>query len=145
MDGRDFYTLAQQLALRTTEAAWRSAVSRAYYAAFHVARQLMEDLGFTVPRVDRAHGHLWLRLSNCGDSQVQHAGANLNDLRRDRNWADYDLARPMRQAVVRRSLLVVPQIIRVLDAAALEPTRTRITDAMKIYERNVLHDVTWHP
>jgi hypothetical protein len=36
-------------------------------------------------------------------------------------------------------------IIRALDAAASEPTRTQIRDAMKIYERDVLHDVTWHP
>jgi hypothetical protein len=27
----------------------------------------------------------------------------------------------------------------------LEPTRSQIRDAMKIYERDVLHDVTWHP
>jgi hypothetical protein len=145
MDGRDFLTLAQQLAAAPTEAAWRSAVSRAYYAAFHVARQLMEDLKFAVPRADRAHSHLWLRLSNCGDPQVVAAGRNLNDLRRDRNWADYDLAHPMHQMIVQRPLLVAPQIIRVLDAAAIDPTRTQITGTMKIYERDVLHDVTWHP
>jgi hypothetical protein len=27
----------------------------------------------------------------------------------------------------------------------VEPTRTQITDAMKIYERDVLQDITWHP
>jgi hypothetical protein len=31
------------------------------------------------------------------------------------------------------------------EAAAVEPIRTQITDAMKIYERDVLKDVTWHP
>jgi hypothetical protein len=36
-------------------------------------------------------------------------------------------------------------IIRALDAATVEPTRTQITDTMKVYERDVLHDVTWHP
>ena len=36
-------------------------------------------------------------------------------------------------------------IIQALDAAALEPVRTQITDAIKVYERDVLHDVTWHP
>ena len=34
---------------------------------------------------------------------------------------------------------------RHLDAAAVEPVRTQVTDAMKVYERDVLHDVTWHP
>ncbi len=42
-------------------------------------------------------------------------------------------------------LLATAQIIQVFDSAATEPTRTTITNAMKIYERDVLHDVTWHP
>jgi hypothetical protein len=36
-----------------------AAVSRGYYAAFHVARQFMEDLGFLIPRGDQAHAYLW--------------------------------------------------------------------------------------
>jgi len=145
MDARDFLALAQQLALATTEAAWRSAVSRAYYAAFHIARELMEDLGFTVPHADRAHSHLWLRLSNCGDAHTERAARRLNDLRRERNGADYDLKRAMPKAAAQSQLPFAAQIIQVFDAARMEPTRTAITDAMKIYERDVLHDVTWHP
>jgi hypothetical protein len=145
MDPRDFLVLAQHLAVATTEAAWRTAVSRAYYAAFHVARQLMEDLGFAVPQADRAHAYLWLRLSNCGDPQVERAGMNLNDLRRERNGADYHLVRTIRQAPAQKQCPVAASTIQVLESAALEPTRTAITDAMKIYERDVLHDVTWHP
>src|SRR5438445_3393042 len=91
MNGRDFLTLASKLLAETTEAAWRSAVSRAYYAAFHEARQLLRDLGFVVPRADQAHAYLWLRLSNCGDPQVRLAGSDLNRLRRERNRADYDI------------------------------------------------------
>src|SRR5713101_8397962 len=99
MNVRDFLTLAKALANETTEVAWRSAVSRAYYGAFHVARQLLEDLGFTVPQADRAHAYLWLRLSNCGHLQLTDAGRVLNDLRRQRNWSDYDLNRPLAQQV----------------------------------------------
>ena len=36
-------------------------------------------------------------------------------------------------------------IIRVLDAATQGPARIRIRDAMIVYERDVLHDVTWRP
>jgi hypothetical protein len=106
---------------------------------------LLEGLGFTVPQADRAHSYLWLRLSNCGNPNVQRAGVDLNDLRRDRNGADYDLRRPVRQHVVRTAVQAAANVIRVLDAAAIEPTRTQITDAMKVYERDVLHDVTWRP
>jgi len=70
MNGRDFLPLATRLAEGTTEADWRSAVSRAYYAAFHVARRLFFDLKFTVPRADRAHQYLVFRLAalevSCG-------------------------------------------------------------------------------
>src|SRR5438477_485799 len=41
MNWRDFLSLAARLAADVTEADWRAAVSRAYYAAFHVARQLL--------------------------------------------------------------------------------------------------------
>jgi hypothetical protein len=35
------------------------------------------------------------------------------------------------------------QIVRALDAAAFEPVRSNITAAMRVYERDVLRDVTW--
>ncbi len=41
MNWRDFLSLAARLAADTTEADWRTAASRAYYAAFHAARQLL--------------------------------------------------------------------------------------------------------
>jgi hypothetical protein len=38
MDGTGFLHLAVRLSGGATEAEWRSAVSRAYYGAFHLAR-----------------------------------------------------------------------------------------------------------
>jgi hypothetical protein len=137
--------LARRLASASTEPEWRSAVSRAYYAAFHVARQLLEDLGFRVPYADRAHAYLWLRLHNCGDPQVRLAGGELNGLRGSRNLADYDLRHPFRARIASHRVRAADRIIRLLDAARQEPTRTQITDAMKAYERDVLKDITWHP
>lgn len=145
MTGRDFLVLARALATQATEAAWRTAVSRAYYAAFHVARQLMEDLGFTVPPDASGHRYLIYRLSNCGQAQVRAAGQSLDDLRRQRTWADYQLHLLPRQGICQMAVNLADSIIQALDAAALEPTRTQITDAMKIYERDTLKTVTWHP
>jgi uncharacterized protein (UPF0332 family) len=145
MNSREFLTLAHTLLAATSEAAWRSAVSRAYYSAFHVARELLDSLGFAVPRGERAHAHLWLRLSNCGDSQIATTGAALNSARQDRNFADYDLHRPLTQANAARTVRMAEQTIHLLETAAIDPLRTSITDAMKIYERNVLKEVTWRP
>jgi uncharacterized protein (UPF0332 family) len=144
MTGHDFLSLASRLAVATTEADWRSAVSRAYYAAFHVARQLVSDLGFTVPHADRAHAYLWMRLGNSGEARVQQAAVDLHDLRRRRNQADYDLQPPLSQVRATPQVSVARRIIQTLDALDAA-TRTRITDAMKLYERDVLGDVTWHP
>ncbi len=145
MNFRDYLTLADVLARGTTEAEWRSASSRAYYAAFHVARLLLLDLRFRVPHADRAHGYLWLRLSNAGHAETATAGRLLGSLRQERNRADYEERRAITQATTIQNVRAAEDIIRVLDAAAIDPVRTQITDAMKIYERDVLKDVTWHP
>ena len=145
MNGRDFLPLARALAAEATEAAWRSGLSRAYYAAFHVARDLMESLGFAVPKADAAHKHMAWRLGNCGDVQVEDVGRKLDILRGDRNSADYDMRHPMPQTFAQQRVKMAEQIVQTLEAAALEPTRSQIADAMKLYERDVLQNVTWHP
>src|SRR5258708_11437710 len=97
MSVREFMIFADSLLISSNEAAWRSAVSRAYYSAFHGARQLLIDLGFSVPGGEQAHSYLWLRLSNCSESEVERAGRELNQLRRDRNRSDYDIHRFIQQ------------------------------------------------
>jgi hypothetical protein len=85
-----------------------------------------------------------MRLSNSSDPQTVQAGNDLNSLRGVRNTADYDLRRLVSQAWATTQVHLAEQIIHTLDA--LTPaTRTQVTDAMKVYERDVLHDVTWHP
>ena len=73
MDFRDYLGLAITLRDGATEAEWRSASSRAYYAAFHVARRFLLSLGFSVPRADRAHAYPWMRLANSGHPDVEVA------------------------------------------------------------------------
>jgi hypothetical protein len=145
MKGRDFLTLANSLASGTTEAEWRLAVSRAYYAAFHVARELFESLGFQVPRSDRAHNYLAIRLQNCGVAHVQSAGRNLDQLRGDRNFADYDVQKPFWHKNCAAQVQSAVLVIQILDGATSEPTRTQIADGMKVYEQTVLRVVTWKP
>jgi uncharacterized protein (UPF0332 family) len=145
MNWRDFLLLATRLSADTTEANWRTVVSRAYYSAFHVARSLFADLNFTVPRADRAHQYLVYRLSNCGESAVEQAGRELDTLRRLRNRADYDDFPVITQPQAAAAVQLTDGIIQALDAARQEPGRTRMRDAMIVYERDVLQDVTWHP
>ncbi|HMC89832.1 MAG TPA: HEPN domain-containing protein [Gemmataceae bacterium] len=145
MNWRDFLPLATRLAAEATEADWRTAVSRAYYATFHVGRHLFSDLQFTVPRADRAHQYLVFRLSNSSDFAAEQAGRDLETLRRLRNRADYDEAPVLTQAQAVAAVQIADGIIQVLDAVRQEPARSLIRDAMIVYERDVLHDVTWKP
>jgi uncharacterized protein (UPF0332 family) len=145
MNWRDFLPLAARLAGGASEADWRTAISRAYYAAFHIARRWFADLNFTVPRADRAHQYLVFRLSNSGESAVEQAGRDLETLRRLRNRADYDEAPSLMQPQAAAAVQIAEGVIQVLDAARQDPARTLIRDAMIIYERDVLHDVTWQP
>lgn len=133
------------MAAETTEADWRTAVSRAYYAAFHVARRILADLKFTVPRADRAHQYLVFRLSNSGEAAVEQAGSDLDTLRRLRNRADYDEMPALTQSQAAAAVQLAKGIIQALDAARQEPARTRIRDTMIVYERDLLRDVTVQP
>jgi hypothetical protein len=58
MGGTDFLHLAVRLSGGATEAQWRSAVSRAYYGAFHLARDFVESCGVTLPKTAEAHDKL---------------------------------------------------------------------------------------
>jgi len=145
MTARDFLTLAGRLAAGTEEAEWRTAVSRAYYATFHIARAFFHDLGFRVPREERAHKYLSFRLMNAGNPDAAFAGTQLDRLRGDRNAADYDLTRPIHAAQAVRLVQLAEEIVDRCDALRHDPVRKEITDAMKEYERTVLGEVTWQP
>jgi uncharacterized protein (UPF0332 family) len=145
MNWRDFLPLASRLAAATTETEWRTAVSRAYYGAFHVARRLFADLRFSVPRADRAHQYLVFRLSNSGEAAVEQGGRDLETLRRLRNRADYDELPALTQSQAAAAVQLAEGVIQGLDTARKDPARTRIRDAMIVYERDVLRDVTWQP
>ena len=85
-----------------------------------------------------------MRLSNCGDAQLRAAGQKLQDLRGERNKADYDLDVLFPQASTPVLVRAADQVIQTLDLGRVEPVRTQITNAMRTYERTVLRAITWH-
>jgi uncharacterized protein (UPF0332 family) len=146
MDETGFLEVADELSTGSREADWRSAISRAYYAAFHKGRTLLRQAGFRVPRAERAHAYVWLRLSNSGHLDVNKVGDDLNGLRSLRNCADYYFDRPIAEATAIEQVGVATKIIQLLHQLANEPIiLTRVIDGIKTYERDVLREVTWHP
>ena len=84
---------AKALGLGNTEIEWRNAVSRAYYAAYHRCRLIVESLD---PNLDatKASGHAAVIdvLTELGSSNTQKAiGYKLSVCRVQRNVADYDI------------------------------------------------------
>ncbi len=142
ISARAFLSLAETWSRGRTEAEWRCAVSRAYYAAFHECRTTLVALGFVVPRADLAHAFLWRRLENSGHDHAIRIGTELSMLRRDRNRADYDLHTNVTQVVAFAAVGSATWIISTLENLTPDD-RQKITEAMKIYERDVLRETTW--
>jgi uncharacterized protein (UPF0332 family) len=93
----DYLVLAEDLSTDNDEAALRSAVSRAYYAAFNIARDFLSINGFVVSENKASvHHEVWNEYERRGDTwaTVYKYGDALKKQRRD---ADYILKpRPFR-------------------------------------------------
>ena len=97
-DWEEYFNLAKELAGTTEEAKLRSAVSRAYYSAFCLARNYLRDIQQD-PRLSwhktydiNAHQYVAEKfIYNQSKSQTMiEIGQNLNRLRKMRNNADYE-------------------------------------------------------
>jgi len=95
-DWRDFLSLAETLGgiqgstitVTIEEAAYRSAVSRAYYAAFcHAKAYAVQHLGFRPSNTPSDHGRLAWHFLARGMPLIRQY---LDDLRDWRNMCDYD-------------------------------------------------------
>ena len=116
-----------------TESAWRASIGRSYYAAFHVARALLVTGGVVVPRDAAAHKLICQCLRNCGLVEVVETGNRLDDLRRKRDEADYDLLASVSQPKAALHYMMASNIMRVLEAAAQSGQPDRIGRAVRLY------------
>src|SRR4051794_14520887 len=91
MNPREFQKVATGLLGHHSPAHNRSAISRAYYAAFHVALMHLRANGFTFSKSDSRHNEVSRHLLWCDDKLVKAIGSELSDFRGVRNKADYDL------------------------------------------------------
>lgn len=114
-DWRDYLRLAKELSnyaetSSLQEAAARSAVSRAYYAAFCWAMDYAsKSLGFQRSGTAEEHATLRQLLQQSGQPKT---GSRLNNLRRWRNLCDYDANISNMGSLVQNALAyaeVVPQ------------------------------------
>ena len=90
--GSDFLVVAQSLMQRASDEAYaRSAVNRAYYAAFHTAQDYCLEMGIMISK-SNTHTETRRSLENLGQSAVAARLRILHDWRKN---ADYDVRLPV--------------------------------------------------
>lgn len=132
MDPREFHTQAVGLLKGGRPADCRSAISRAYYAAFHVAAEVLRANGFAILENHAAHEQVTRHLLGSDDPTLMAVGSQLSDLRGMRNKADYRLAMLAVENVRTAQTLVTSpaQHIQNLEASFNGPNRQRIVAAI---------------
>lgn len=139
MDAREFHALALELVQGTSAAHSRTAISRAYYAAYHVGFEVLGEMGFQIPEGPGGHEEVRRHFNNRGDREVTRVASQLGDLFTRRIHADYRLSRPdvENQATAR---MLVEQAQRMIEALARcrgEPKRSQLVGAIQEWKRKI--------
>ena len=136
MTGNEFLTLAENLkgAAAPTEAAYRTAISRAYYGAFHLACAFLADLDV---KIGKDHGEVWNRLGSSGITDAKKAATMLAILHENRIVADYRLesAKPRSVAFVEDNVERARTVRSLLLACGQEPQRTEVKNGIDSHRK----------
>jgi uncharacterized protein (UPF0332 family) len=139
MEGKEFFELAQKLVQMHSEPALRSAISRAYYAAYHCCIKLLREFGFQFSKDSSAHEKVSAYLNNAAIAEIELAGKELNYLRRRRNHADYDLTSKEFQDHItcQLDLARAQTVISQIAKYSHEPFRTQLKSSLRDYHAKI--------
>jgi uncharacterized protein (UPF0332 family) len=136
MNGRDLIILAghlvQNKALGNNEARYRSAISRAYYGAFHLVVAFLAEHNCTIAESGQGHESAYRQLFDTKVEPAKEAARHLNDLRRERIRADYRLGvKGLDGQQNAMDKVEMAETVRsLLDKCRIEPTRTAVAAAL---------------
>lgn len=129
----EYLGLAQQLAGKaqisaTQESRLRSAISRAYYAAFILARNYLRDRsGLTIPRQE-GHKYVIDQFKNAPNPTSKKIGESLKRLRFNRNKADYDDSVVNLPTITKRTLKLANETISYIQSLESVSSEDRTND-----------------
>lgn len=143
IDPADFLTVAIKLSNGRHEADLRSAVSRAYYGAFHFSREFIEECGVKISRKQLyaadIHREVQFCLDHSGSTLAVKAAEKLDSLRERRNAADYDLrSAEFTPQHVALQLRASQEIIDALRNCGADPGFSQLAAEIHTYARDVL-------
>lgn len=114
----DYLQFAREQAVRQEQSALRSAVSRAYYSAYHHAKLYVRN---RLPEVRiqpglGSHKQLWGVLQETQRTKVERNAGNKGDeLRRLRTLADYEADHPVNSQNARLAIDEAAHVLRLLS------------------------------
>jgi uncharacterized protein (UPF0332 family) len=140
MNAADFIDFAAKIAATYADAAaCRSAISRAYYGAFHVARSFLDHIGSRPYRNANAHVFVQHRLMNSGHDEATRAGRLLQDLFANRLRADYSLSvsRVENSGFARTAVEWARRIQSLIESCNHDDASRQIKQGIAEYERRI--------
>jgi hypothetical protein len=139
MDPRELQKLALKLIASANPAEVRTAISRAYYATYHVGAEALEEMGFIIEKGPQGHKGVQHRLHNSGDPEISNVGSKLGDLETRRIDADYHLndANVERQKTAEALVKMADNLIQKLDKLRSAPNRGKVILEIRKWERIV--------
>ena len=140
MTGDQFIDVAGKIAATYSDpASCRTAISRAYYGGFHLAKVFLDEMGVRPPKNANAHVFIRQRLFNCGHKDAETVGALLWDLYADRLKADYDLDNANVEAVAyaRTCVETARELESPLASCQPDASRARIKAGIDNYEKRI--------
>lgn len=138
MEPRKFLELAQALAFESPQPAkLRSAISRAYYAAYNVSVETLENMGVTINKGPNGHGQVQRFLGNSKNEELEQISSDLGTLQSSRIAADYRLADSRAENPTNVKALVghAKKVIDTVERCCTGPNKHAIIEALKIHEQ----------
>lgn len=111
-----YLELAKELALRTDEASLRSAISRAYYAAYCTARNALRSRRELGVDVRESHAVVWNAFLSRPDPNQRKIGMEGKRLHMARRRADYEDVIPNLAHLVQGTLLQADALLGEISA-----------------------------
>lgn len=130
----EFLTCANKLATQAgaTQADFRSATSRAYYAAFHTAKGILAGMNFTLSSKD-THKDVRDHLLYSGHTEAVAIAGKLGTLHQRRLDADYDLGtqRQGSKEAAQVAIVSAQELIQKIRMVLNGPQRSTIADGIR--------------
>lgn len=89
-DWSEYLKLASELAQRPEESCYRTAVGRAYYYVFHLARKRLDENGFPFIQGASSHKQVWEKYDGSPEYDCRKLGEIAKRLKEKRERADYN-------------------------------------------------------